>query len=61
MCGKYGVPFVLGRKILIDAILSLPADLGPEAVGLSRDLVKQRKALESVDVSFWASISKIVF
>lgn len=51
VCGKFCIPFVIGRKALLDAIMALPVDLGPEAVGLSRDLVKQRKAQESVDVS----------
>lgn len=35
----------------MDSIQSLPRDLQPEAVGLSRDLVKQCHTEESVDVS----------
>jgi hypothetical protein len=53
LCGKMTIPFTNNSRILQEAIQSLPKDLGPEAVGLSRDLVKQCHTEESVDVSIY--------
>ena len=35
---------------MIDVVQSLPKDLGPEAVGLSRELIKQCHVNESIEV-----------
>lgn len=35
---------------MIDSVQPLPQDLGPEAIGLSKELVKQCQTEESVDV-----------
>ncbi len=51
LCGRISLPFTNSSRTLTDAVQSLPRDLGPEAVGLSRDLVKQCHIEESVDVS----------
>lgn len=41
---------------MIDTITPLPKDLGPEAIGLSRELVKQCQTEESIDVSHLCDI-----
>ena len=58
LCGKISLPFTNSPRTLQDAIQALPRDLGPEAVGLSRDLVKQCHIEESVDVSYLIKILK---
>ncbi len=52
------IPFTNNSRILQESFQLLPKDLGPEAVGLSRDLVKQCHTEESVDVSiYYASLN----
>jgi len=43
----------------MEVVRALPADLGPEAVGLSTELIKQRLAEESIDVRHF--ISSFIF
>lgn len=51
MCGKVVIPFTTNRRQLMEVLRYLPTDLGPEAVGLSSELVKEKQGDESVDVS----------
>lgn len=51
MCGKVTIPFSTSRRTQLEVVKSLPTDLGPEAIGLSQELVKKKMAEESLDVS----------
>lgn len=44
----------------MEVVRALPSDLGPEAVGLSTELIKQRLAEESIDVRYYM-LSFILF
>ena len=50
MCGRITIPFSTSRRTQLEVVKCLPADLGPEAIGLSHELVRKKLAEESLEV-----------
>jgi hypothetical protein len=51
LCQKHQLPLAGSRRIFAECVRNLPTDLGPAAVGLSKEFVKQLHVRESADVS----------
>ena len=50
---KHQLPLAGSRRIFAECVRNLPTDLGPAAVGLSKEFVKQLHVRESADVSLY--------
>ena len=53
LCQKHQLPLAGSRRIFAECVRNLPTDLGPAAVGLSKEFVKQLHVRESADVSLY--------
>ena len=60
LCHRFQLPLAASRRTLFECVRNLPTDLGPAAVGLSKQFVKQLDVQESAQVNATSKQSNLV-